>query len=350
MLGQEVSAWLAYTILFSLFSIALFTHSINHWHIIPFALYAICITSGSLFVVLNPNFSDPDRPWRDQEPIINQLPVYSILIFAGVIDWQFVYIRFIEATLKNYKRWGSLHPVIISEKGDATPGSINSSNHSTYLTHNNLDSIYSMSTLTSKSSFLFGYWTFWLYISTLILHATAIIAFIICKIVVADPNIEALVSAIFITIMTFPSILNTMFVIYTGSRCHSELISRIMGQNGRETAILCLIPILFTIVMSSTTIVAWIAYTRPNPLLKPFDGNLTKWILAKSFSIYFPLAILLLCCLFKRREYTALIEDNYNGKTARKSASAEYILSKEPPNYNNTTKFNNNNKHIFVKP
>jgi hypothetical protein len=344
MLGQEVSAWLAYAILFCFFSIALFLHSIYHWNIIPFTLYAICITSGSLFVILNPNFSDPDRPWRDQEPIINQLPVYSILIFAGIIDWQFVYIRFIETTIKNYKRWGSLHPIVISEKGDATSGSIKrdlSTGTTTYTEHS-LDSLYSLSALTTKSSFLFGYWTFWIYISILILYAIVILAFIICKIAISDPNIESFASAIFITIMTFPSILNTMFVIYTGSKCHSELISRIMGQNGRETAILCLIPILFTIVMSSTTTIAWMGYTRPDPMIKPFDGNLTKWILAKSFSVYFPLTILLLCCLFKRREYTTIIENNYHTKSAKPPVESKGSTH-HPIIFNN-------NKRVFVKP
>ncbi|CAO3609796.1 unnamed protein product [Mucor hiemalis] len=125
-----------------------------------------------------------------------------------------------------------------------------------------------------------------------------------------------------------------MVVIYTGSRCHSKLISRIMGQNGRDTAILLLIPILFAIFMTSTTIIAWIGYTGQDPLQKPFGGDLTKWILAKAFSVYLPLTVLLLSCMFKKREYKSLIAD----------------IPERPPTRLNSNYVHANNKRVFVKP
>lgn len=315
MLGQEASACLAYTILFSLFSIALIGQSFSHWHLTPFAVYSVCIASGSLYVLLAPDFISEERPWQYQEPILNQFPVYSILIFAGMVDWQFVYIRFIANTLKNHRRWGSLHPVIITEKGDATSGGL--LDYSNY--HSN-DHIL-QSTLNhphaSRSSFLFNAWTIWFYISAIIIYLLVILAFIICKVLISDPDIESRISAILITIMTFPTILNTMAVIYTGSKCHSKLVSRIMGQNRQDATILFLMPILFTFVMSSTTTMAWMAYTRPDRAIKPFDDNLTDWILFKAFMIYLPLSILLICCLLKRKSYTTLTEDEDNSLSKR---------------------------------
>lgn len=342
MLGQEASAWLAYTILFCLFSIALTIHSVSQWHSIPFALFAIFTAAGSLFVVLTPSFSEPNKPWRDEEPILNQLPVYSILLFAGMIDCQFVYIRFIATTLKNHQRWASLHPVIITEKGDAATGHITPTKNK----ESHLDRIYSLciSISESSSSFLFSYWMFCVYIAALILYAIIIIAFVTCKIVITDSKMEALISSSLITALTFLSLLNTMVVIYTGSRCHSKLISRIMGQNGRDTAILLLIPILFAIFMTSTTIIAWTGYTAQDPFRKPFGGDLTKWILAKAFSVYLPITILLLSCMFKKREYKSLIHPV-------QSTNKNLSLERPPtrllnPNYVDDA----NNKRVFVKP
>ncbi|KAI9260000.1 hypothetical protein EDC94DRAFT_660300 [Helicostylum pulchrum] len=310
MLEPEASASLVYTILFFLFSIALIGQSLSHWHLTPFALYAICVASGNLYVLLVPEFTSDQRSWRYQEPILNQLPVYSILIFAGIIDWQFVYIRFIATTLRNHKRWGSLHPVIITEKGDATSGGLivpptyNSSHHSRY----HLSQLQMLDHYHS-APFLFSSWTIWLYISAIIIYVLVILAFLICKVFIMDPNIESLISAIFITVITFPTILNTMVVIYTGSKCHSKLVSRIMGQNRQDAVILFLIPILFMCAMSSTTTIAWMAYTRPDPMIKPFVDDVSQWIVFKALMVYLPLSILLVCCMFKRKSYTNVIED-----------------------------------------
>jgi hypothetical protein len=339
MLDQEDSAWLAYTILFCLFSIVLIIQSMFHWHITPFALYAICISGGSLYMLVQFESSGVIRPWRDEEPIINQLPVYSIFIFAGIVDWQFVYIRFIATTLKNHRRWGSLHPVIITEKGDATSGrlidNLSITHHSSDDILNATLDIYpispsSSSSISSPSSFLFNSRTFWIYVSVIIIHILVILAFITCKIVITNPDIGALTSAIFITIMTLPAILNTIAVVYTGSKCHSKLVSRIVGQNRQDATILFLIPILFMIIMTSTTLIAWIAYT--NPMAKPFQDNLTSWVLVKAFSVYFPLTILLICCMFKRKKYTSLVEDDdiLLKRTVRRRPSVNSLLKDRP--------------------
>lgn len=339
MLDQEDSAWLTYTILFGLFSFALIIQSIFHWHITPFALYALCMSGGSLYMLIEG--SNVLRPWRDTEPIINQIPVYSIFIFTGIVDWQFVYIQFISTTLKNHRRWGSLHPVIITEKGDATSGRLimeNTVSHHECTSPTDDDAMLSVilglpafSSISYPSSFLFNARTFWIYVSAIILHLLVIMAFITCKIVISDPHMGPLISAILITIMTLPTVLNTVAVIYTGSRCHSKLVSRIVGQNRRDATILFLIPILFTIIMSSTTVFAWLAYyTEPPWITRPFGEDITAWVLVKAFSVYFPATILLVCCIFKRRSYTNLVVEEEEKRTRRPSVNS--LLTDRPHN------------------
>ncbi|KAG2213376.1 hypothetical protein INT47_009049 [Mucor saturninus] len=339
MLDQEDSAWLTYTILFGLFSIALIIQSVFHWHITPFALYAICMAGGSLYMLIEG--SNMLRPWRDTEPIINQIPVYSIFIFTGIVDWQFVYIRFISTTLKNHRRWGSLHPVIITEKGDATimDATLIHPEHTTNTTDDEdndamLNVILGLPTFSSisyPSSFLFNARTFWIYVSAIILHMLVIMAFITCKIVISDPHVGSLASAILITIMALPAVLNTVAVVYTGSKCHSKLVSRIVGQNRRDATILFLIPILFTIIMSSTTVIAWLAYyTEPPWVTRPLGEDITAWVLVKTFSVYFPAAILLVCCMFKRRSYTNLVVEEEEKRTRRPSVNS--LLTDRPYN------------------
>lgn len=345
MLDQEDSAWLTYTILFSLFSIALVIQSIFHWHITPFALYAICIAGGSLYMLIEPD--ETSRPWKDTEPIINQMPVYSIFIFAGIVDWQFVYIRFISTTLNNHRRWGSLHPVF-SEKGHVHSGRDSlcvTQHHSSDDDMLNIVDIpppmsssltFSSTNASPSSTFLFNARTFWIYVSAIVLHILVIVAFITCKIAISDPKAGALASAILITVMALPGVLNTVAVVYTGSRCHSKLVSRIVGQNRQDATILFLIPILFMILMTSTTVIAWVAYTKPYVIRPIQDG--TRWIVVRAFSVYFPLAVLLICCMFKRRKYTSVEEEEDRlKKTVTRRPSVNSLLSDRPKRHFKTT-------------
>ena len=287
MLTQEAGAWLTYSVLFGLISFALLIKSIQQWHIIPFMLYGVCIASGSLSVILTPSLLQPNNSaWRNQEPIVNQLPVYSILIFAGIIHSHFSHVRFVGSTINNHRRWASLHPVNILEKDSSSVVSVNF----------DLDFTYSHFVSTAKPSFLFSRWIAWIYIVISLIYAAVILAFVICKVLIVDSNINAFSSAILITLMTFPVILHTLTAIYSVSKCHSVLISGIMKQNKQNTILYLLKPVLFTIAMSGTTAIAWLAFAGPTS----FENVMLSWILVKSITVYLPLLLLLLCCMFNQ--------------------------------------------------
>lgn len=319
MLEQDAYAWLAFSFLFGFISLVLLYQSIHHWHILPFAIYALFIMIGHLYIAITPYFSQPNIPWRDQEPVITQLPAISILAFAGIVDWQVVYVRFINTASKNYRRWGSLHPVnMIDEKSDEDSMSDTSTVifqlPSEYYHTNHIEAITSSAT----TPFLLSAFAIWIYISAIIIYGVTTLAFVVCKTTIGDAQVSALISAICITIMASFTLFNAIAVVYTGSACHSKEIAWIMGQNRRDAVILFLMPLLFMVAMMSATGISWAAYKQTtDPSIKPFatildngDQDVTKWIILKSFVVYLPLIILLICCSLKRKKSKLTVDEH----------------------------------------
>lgn len=319
MLEQDAYAWLAFSFSFGFIALVLLLQSIHHWHILPFAIYALFIMIGHLYIAITPYFSQPNIPWSDQEPIITQLPAISILAFAGIVDWQVVYVRFINTASKNYRRWGSLHPVnMIDEKSDED--SMNDTSTvvfqlpSEYHHTNYIEAI----TSTTATPFLLSAFAIWIYISAIIIYGVATLAFVVCKTTIADAQISALISAICMTIMASFTLFNAIAVVYTGSTCHSKEIAWIMGQNRRDAVILFLMPLLFMVAMTSATAISWTAYKQTtDPAIKPFatildsgDQDVAKWIILKSFAVYLPLIILLICCSLKRKKSKLTVDEH----------------------------------------
>ncbi|KAF1802782.1 hypothetical protein FB192DRAFT_1379802 [Mucor lusitanicus] len=319
MLEQDAYAWLAFSFSFGFIALVLLLQSIHHWHILPFAIYALFIMIGHLYIAITPYFSQPNIPWSDQEPIITQLPAISILAFAGIVDWQVVYVRFINTASKNYRRWGSLHPVnMIDEKSDEDSMSDTSTVvfqlPSEYHHTNYIEAI----TSTTATPFLLSAFAIWIYISAIIIYGVATLAFVVCKTTIADAQISALISAICMTIMASFTLFNAIAVVYTGSTCHSKEIAWIMGQNRRDAVILFLMPLLFMVAMTSATAISWTAYKQTtDPAIKPFatildsgDQDVAKWIILKSFAVYLPLIILLICCSLKRKKSKLTVDEH----------------------------------------
>lgn len=326
---QDIYAWLTFSFLFGLISFMLFIQSIHHWHILPFAIYALFIMIGHIYIAITPYFSQPSIPWKDQEPIITQLPAISILAFAGIVDWQVVYVRFINTASKNYRRWGSLHPVnIIDEKSDEDSMSDTSTiilQHAPEYHHTNYIEV-----ITSNSStpFLLSALTSWIYISVIIIYGITTLAFVVCKTMITDTQVSALISAICMTIMACFTLFNAIAVVYTGSKCHSKEIAWIMGQDRQDAIILFLMPLLFMVAMISATVISWTAYKQiTNPTIKPLakildigDQDVTNWIILKSFVVYLPLIILLICCSLKRKKSKLAVDEQQNILTNQSSS------------------------------
>lgn len=345
MLEQENCAWLVYSILFGLTSIILFIQSIHHRHVIPFTFFSVLVAGGHLYIAFAPSFSRSDISWQSLDPIINQIPAFSILTFVGMVDWQFVYLRFIIPTLKNYRRWGSLRPVTMiedttSEDSVTTAESVNNSNRSSAIFYhptvttsptvissvitkiNDLEYYYDISFSeqehipkskysvdNNNNSSTSSRRLFWIYIITVILYAATAMVFLICGIVMTDLQQMSLTLAICTSIMALPSIINVLTIICKSSKCHSEEIARIIGKNRQEAIILISMPLLLMVTMISLTVFSWLAYTvKDKPLT--IDSDETNWIILKAFTVYFPLYLLLVCCILKRKKLQLEVQPN----------------------------------------
>ncbi|KAI8084317.1 uncharacterized protein B0P05DRAFT_535075 [Gilbertella persicaria] len=309
---QESDAWITYSVLFGLMTILLFIKATRkQWHIFPFIVYAAFMTFGHLYVALTPYFTREDIGWKDQEPILNQMPAFSILVFGGIIEFQFIYARFIVAALRNYRRWGSLHPVVIDEKSEEEDTTSEDSHEKLRETAITSES-YMILSQPPPVAFSISSMMLWINISILVLYAATVVVFLSCKSVLEDEETVNLASALCMTVMTVPTVLNFLTVLYISGKCRSsEEIRRIIRQNRQDALILFLMPLLFMWVMSNTTAVAWLAVK--SPLSRPFmtdSFDLKNWIVFKSFLIYFPLVLLLICCAVKSASDVNLLEEN----------------------------------------
>lgn len=300
MLEQESIAWLTYCIIFGLITIILLAQSFFYRHIIPFTLYAIVLVCSHIYMTVTPYYTASDISWRDQEPVLNQLPIVSFLIFGGIINWQFAYLNFINTAHNNYNRWGTLHPVVITDiKSDdslseKSIGSSRSDYDDTEYTEVLL-SPPSPTTVLSRRAL-------WSYMFMLILYAFAEFGFLVGILAVNDPQTIALTSAICITVMSIPTIVNLIAIVNTCIKCHTKLMVRLMEQIKKDLICLFFLSLLFMIIMSSTTALSWVAYLSEDVTRKPLSSatsDLTSWIMLKALLIYLPLFLLFLCLIFR---------------------------------------------------
>lgn len=361
MLDQESCAWLVYSILFGLTAIILFIQSIHHRHIMPFTLFSTLIAGGHLYIAFAPYFSQLDVSWQSQEPTINQLPAFSILVFAGIVDWQFVYLRFIVTTLKNYRRWGSLHPVNMtedttSEDSTTTAESVNNSNRSSTIFYNPITTTSAtIAAAATKMNDLEYYYNisfaeqedvpkrkhsvddnnscsasnkrlFWIYIITVILYAVTTVVFLICGTFITDQKQASLALAVCTSIMTLPSVINVLIIVYKAGKCHSREIARIIGQNRQEAIVLIFMPLLFMMAMISLTVLSWLAYTMTD---KPITigSDETNWIILKAFTVYLPFYLLLVCCTLKQKKLHLEVQPS------TVTSASQSLLANNNPNY-----------------
>jgi cytochrome bd-type quinol oxidase subunit 2 len=206
-----------------------------------------------------------------------------------MVHSQLVYIKHINSALQNHRRWASLHPVTITEKGDAT-------------TSMDSDSRQLIAKIFNGSAIppILRPWAFWAYISLLAFHIVFILVFLCIKTLIQEQQTMSLLSAIFLTLIMTLTVVNIILVIYTGSKCHTESISRIMEQNKRDYIILFLIPALFMFSAFSMTAISWATFmadTHQFPAL--YDNSLLRIIL-EGVLFYIPITIILVAHMARK--------------------------------------------------
>ncbi|KAI8876013.1 hypothetical protein K501DRAFT_289112 [Backusella circina FSU 941] len=144
-------------------------------------------------------------------------------------------------------------------------------------------------------------WAFWAYISLLAFHIAFIIVFLCIKTLIQDQQTMSLLSAIFLTLIMILAVINTILVIYTGSKCHTKSISRIMEQNKRDYIILFLIPVLFMFSTFSMTAIGWVTFMADTFQFIAFYENSLLRVILEGVLFYTPIAILLITYMTKRK-------------------------------------------------
>ncbi|OBZ88112.1 hypothetical protein A0J61_03834 [Choanephora cucurbitarum] len=322
---QDIYAWIVYSIVFAFLSALLAAKLIKRqWHLTPLTLFSIAFTFGHVYIASHADYyAEEDIEWIYQEPILNQLPIFSILVFGGIIELQFIYIKFVVAALRNYRRWGSLHPVMMEEDSNSEDSEKTKAIPNNELINIPLTSPPPQSSL-PLSSFMASISTvmLWVNVSAIVIYAIVLIVFLSCKGIMEDSQPPQLISAICITIMAVLGVLNFLVIMSITLQCLNE-IKRILQQNRQDAYVLTLISFLFMVVMINTAIISWMAVIQPSTL-KPFSSSstdITGWIIFKSFTVYLPLTLLLIFCHLKGSSDISLLRETDQAKQAEEKTN-----------------------------
>ncbi|CEG66135.1 hypothetical protein RMATCC62417_02769 [Rhizopus microsporus] len=306
MLTAQEIAWVIYAIFFTALSLALVIRSRHHVLLLPFVLFSI-LTSIALIAMLSAHYNYIlAETWASKSLALNILPVISLLVFLGIMEAQILFIRQVATALNNRERWRSIY-LRDSEKQEGFP-------------------------VRQRKQSLHP-WNYWTSITILIIYALVVLCCIILQLLafrMSSVKTRDLGMAICITILFILSSTNCI-VIWNSSA------SSTIRQNRDDTLFLRCVPVLFSMALAGTCILAWIHYGA-------FGYPLAAWILIESLLVYLPF-ILILCMSIHVRKFKSMgrqYPNQYSPKTIReisfvtKRLTAEEVNQKyayPPPSY-----------------
>ncbi|KAI8367793.1 hypothetical protein BD560DRAFT_399622 [Blakeslea trispora] len=314
---QEIYAWIVYSVVFGWISTFLIVKLIKRqWHLTPLTLFSIAVTFGHVYLASSTYYTEEGIEWMYQEPILTQLPIFSILVFGNIIELQFIYVKFIVTALKNHRRWGSLHPVMMEEDSNSEDSNLEKSKIIP-ITSDELTNIPLTTPPAPSPPFVssISAMVLWVNVPTIVLYAIVVIVFLSCKGVLKEGQTSDLISAICITIMAVLALLNFIGIVSVTLHCLKQ-VERIIRQNKQDAHVLTLVSFLFMVFMTATAVIAWMAVLEPSTL-KPWSQSnpawstpdIARWIAFKSMTVYLPLALLLLFCLVKSTSDISLLKE-----------------------------------------
>lgn len=105
MLNQQQTAWTVYSVVFILLIVLLGTRCWrNNLLLLPFIVFSLLSLVAHIIMLVRHYDADTVIAWADRSVVINHMPIFSVLLFAGLAEVQRVYITQHEENHRR-RRW-----------------------------------------------------------------------------------------------------------------------------------------------------------------------------------------------------------------------------------------------------
>ncbi|KAI8150095.1 hypothetical protein BJV82DRAFT_662187 [Fennellomyces sp. T-0311] len=237
----------------------------NNLLLLPFIVFAVLSTISHLVMLARRYQSDSVILLADRSPIINHIPIFSLLLYAGVIEGQLVYIQHVNTAYQNRDRWSSLRDLEDPEKQQQQQ----------------------QNSLRQKRPK-----KYWVSVCMLILYTCLVVALVCVRLLLND-NLGSTrqIMAICISALTLLSAITVAFVFLFV--IPAKAIQRL------DTCFLKVTSILFMISMIGMAAEAWLFYGMISTH-ETYSFTTIGWIMFETCVVYLPMFAILTLCLFVR--------------------------------------------------
>lgn len=258
-MNQQESAWTIYTVVLLLLVFPLAYKSRYQLGLLPFLIFNI-LSAVALIVTLAGRYhSDTVLAWADRSPIINHMPVFSILMFAGIVEGQLIYCRHVTVALQNRDRWISLYG---SEKSRQRR-------------------------IDQQQQQQKKKWPQWCHVSLLVVYIAFAIALLCVRFTLEDDL--ASTRAIMAGCIAGLAAVAAVHTIVSWSCLRGG------GMERSDMLFLRVAPLLFFVAMAGMALEAWLFYAMVGA---HHFVSMVGWILLETSTVYLPISANLILCLF----------------------------------------------------
>lgn len=273
MVSSQDTAWIVYTIVFILQGIVLGVRSRHNLLLLPFVVFTLLSAVGHIIMIERNYQGDTLVLLADRSVITNHMPIFSFLLYAGIIGCQLVCIQNSTTNHIQQKQQASSSKEVSSEK----------------LQHRIL--FISRARLSRRPSM------YWIVISHLLAYGCLVLAFI-CVRVTRDDDLSATRRSLasLVTSMLGVIISNSVLLCWFTCCRHSiSIASRASKQHYYDIWLVRIIMLFYLIFMTGMATEAWLFYgmlenRHVNYHLSAGPGS---WIALETSLVYLPIYLIL---------------------------------------------------------
>ena len=289
--GEDIS-WIIYSTILIILSTMLAVRCRNNILLLPFIVFAILSTISHLVMLSRQYQSDSVILLADRSPIINHIPIFSLLLYAALIECQLVYIQHINtAYQKCNHQWNNLEEQDLDDAEKQRQR------------REEQKQLQQDSIRRKKPK------CYWINVFMLILYTCFVVALVCVRLFLND-NLGStrLIMALCISALLTLAVVNVVFV-------YTAVIPPNVNLR-HDARFLQSTSILFTISMVGMTAEAWLFYGMIETH-ETYSFTTLGWIMFETCIVYLPMFAILSLCLFVRRIHLLGQQQSHTESEAR---------------------------------
>ncbi|KAI9491413.1 hypothetical protein BDB00DRAFT_489485 [Zychaea mexicana] len=302
MLTGEDIAWVIYSTILILLTTVLAVRCRHNLLLLPFIVFAILSTISHLVMLARRYQSDSVILLADRSPIINHIPIFSLLLYAALIECQLMYIQHVNTSYQNRDHWNSRD---LDDPEKQQQRRQRQSQQQSQQEQQQQQQRKQNSIRLKRSK------TYWANVCMLITYTCLVVALVCVRLALND-NLGStrLIMALCITALAVLAASNALFVFLavvptprsssSSTTATATAASTKTNNLYRDGCFLKATMLSFTISMIGMAAEAWLFFSM---IVTHETYNFTTlgWIMFETCLVYLPIFAILIMCLFVRQ-------------------------------------------------